>query len=181
MTFSKLHPRPRGLAGRPLSREVQASIQDKLPIYTAVVPLERAQGIPGLRAVFGERYPDPVRVIAVGNATVEKLLEAAEDGQELDPSVELCGGTHLRTNNTAEAEAFALVQEEAVAKGIRRIVALTGAAAKDAIAEGAALEAQVSWSGVEKKAEREYTLTGRHVHPPTQGFKTRTPSLKVLS
>jgi alanyl-tRNA synthetase len=56
-------------------------------------------------------------------------------------SVEFCGGTHL--TNTTEAKAFALISEEGIAKGVRRIVAFTGEEAERAIAEGASLAAEV--------------------------------------
>lgn len=78
-----------------------------------------------MRAVFGEVYPDPVRVISVGT----------------DTSVEFCGGTHLE--NTKEAEAFTIIEETAVAKGIRRISAVTKDAAKRAIAEGEKFESLI--------------------------------------
>eukprot|EP00747_Dinoflagellata_sp_TGD_P116129 gnl/TRDRNA2_/TRDRNA2_172296_c2_seq3.p1 gnl/TRDRNA2_/TRDRNA2_172296_c2~~gnl/TRDRNA2_/TRDRNA2_172296_c2_seq3.p1 ORF type:complete len:255 (+),score=70.25 gnl/TRDRNA2_/TRDRNA2_172296_c2_seq3:3-767(+) len=58
-----------------------------------------------------------------------------------DSSVEFCGGTHL--GNTAEAEAFAILEETAVAKGIRRITAVTKDSAKQAAAEGKKIEALV--------------------------------------
>ena len=68
--------------------------------------------------MFGEVYPDPVRVVKVGE----------------DCSVEFCGGTHIA--NTADAEAFVLTEETAVAKGVRRITAITRKAAKKAVEEG---------------------------------------------
>ena len=49
--------------------------------------------------------------------------------------VEFCGGTHL--SNTAEAQAFVLVEETAIAKGIRRVTAVTGEAALQAKSAGA--------------------------------------------
>ena len=94
-------------------------------VTSQVIPLEEAKKISGVRAVFGEVYPDPVRVVSVGDET----------------SVEFCGGTHL--SNTAEAKSFIIVEETAVAKGIRRITAVTGSAAVEAAAEGERLEAQV--------------------------------------
>lgn len=97
---------------------VQETIGRSLPVSAEVMPLADAKAIPGVRAMFGEVYPDPVRVVKVGD----------------DCSVEFCGGTHI--SNTAEAEAFVLTEETAVAKGIRRITALTRDAAKKAMEEG---------------------------------------------
>ena len=93
-------------------------IAEEQEVSANVLPLDDAKAISGVRAVFGEVYPDPVRVVSVGD----------------DTSIEFCGGTHV--SNTAEAEAFALVEETAVAKGIRRISAVTKGAAKEAITEG---------------------------------------------
>ena len=60
----------------------------------------------------------------------------------LSNSIEFCGGTHMR--NTAEARAFVITDETAVAKGIRRIVAVTGDAALQAQALSATLAARVA-------------------------------------
>jgi alanyl-tRNA synthetase len=90
------------------------------------MPLKEAKTIDGVRAVFGEVYPDPVRVVSIGDET----------------SVEFCGGTHI--DNTAEAEAFCLVEETAVAKGIRRVTAVTKQAARRALSQGAEFEQRVS-------------------------------------
>ena len=97
---------------------VRDTITKSLPVTADVMALDDAKAIPGVRAMFGEVYPDPVRVVKVGD----------------DCSVEFCGGTHI--SNTAEAEAFVLTEETAVAKGIRRITALTRDAAKKAIEKG---------------------------------------------
>lgn len=94
----------------------QQAVTQSLPVSSKVVPLEEAKAIKGVRAIFGEVYPDPVRVVSVGD----------------DVSIEFCGGTHV--GNIAEAEAFALVEETAVAKGIRRITAVTRESARIAIA-----------------------------------------------
>ncbi|KAL3912205.1 MAG: hypothetical protein SGILL_006977 [Bacillariaceae sp.] len=120
----------------------QQVVSDSLPVTATTMPLTEAQEIDGVRAVFGEVYPDPVRVVQVGG----------------DTSIEFCGGTHV--SNTAEAEAIVLVEETAVAKGIRRITAVTRESAKEAIAEGEKMEALVAelekldaeTDGLDKKA-----------------------------
>ena len=106
--------------------------------------LASAKQISGLRAVFGEVYPDPVRVVSVG-ATVDELLAAPASDKWKGLSIEFCGGTHLA--NTKEAGSFALLSEEGIAKGIRRIVGLTMGAAATAIALGDELAARVAAAG----------------------------------
>lgn len=107
-------------------------IEKAVPVDAYVAPLEDASKISSLRAVFGEKYPDPVRVVAVGNSPIPEMLANPQDSQWKEYSVEFCGGTHLK--NTSEAEAFAILSEEGIAKGVRRIVAVTQADAKKAIA-----------------------------------------------
>jgi len=46
---------------------VQKAVQASLPVFNEVVPLKSALEIAGLRAVFGEKYPDPVRVVSFGH------------------------------------------------------------------------------------------------------------------
>ena len=101
---------------------VNDHIKRGVPVFAEVVPLADASKICSLRAVFGERYPDPVRVISVG-AAVQDLLADPTNPKWHDMSVEFCGGTHL--SNSANAEDFVLVEESGIAKGIRRIVGLT--------------------------------------------------------
>mmetsp|Transcript_5481 Transcript_5481/g.7928 ORF Transcript_5481/g.7928 Transcript_5481/m.7928 type:complete len:954 (-) Transcript_5481:30-2891(-) len=105
---------------------VRETIEKSLPVKAEVMALADAKAIPGVRAMFGEVYPDPVRVVRVGD----------------DCSVEFCGGTHI--SNTAEAEAFVLTEVTVVAKGIRRISALTRCAAAKAVAEGTEFEGKTS-------------------------------------
>ena len=100
------------------------------------VPLDKAKEIHGVRAVFGEQYPDPVRVVSIG-ATVETMLENPRDEQWQGCSVEFCGGTHLQS--CAAAGQFVIVHEQALASGVRRMLALTGTAANSAYEEGVTL------------------------------------------
>lgn len=60
-----------------LEEIVNQAIKEELNVYTEVVPLSDALAVQGLRAVFGETYPDPVRVVSVGpkvNPSDEKIL-----------------------------------------------------------------------------------------------------------
>ncbi|KAG2427688.1 hypothetical protein HYH02_014520, partial [Chlamydomonas schloesseri] len=91
-------------------------------------------------AVFGEVYPDPVRVVSIGRSVADLLADPKAEANAAY-SVEFCGGTHLA--NTKEAEAFALLSEEGIAKGVRRIVAVTRGEAAKAIAEAARLRAEL--------------------------------------
>jgi alanyl-tRNA synthetase len=72
----------------------------------------------GARALFGEKYGDEVRVVAMGES----------GGNTLGWSVELCGGTHV--SRTGDIGLISIVGEGAVAAGVRRLEALTGAAAR---------------------------------------------------
>jgi alanyl-tRNA synthetase len=100
--------------------EVEQLVNEKiyadLPVTPVNKPLVEAKEIPGVRAVFGEKYPDPVRVLLIG-------AEKPEDATA-EHSVEFCGGTHL--NHTGEAGFFKVVSQEAVGKGVRRLTAVTG-------------------------------------------------------
>jgi alanyl-tRNA synthetase len=115
---------------------VNELVQKNLPVHIATVPQEKAMKIHGLRAVFGEKYPPMVRVVSIG-VPVEKLLEEPGNPKWRSISVEFCGGTHL--SETGLAKAFAVTAEESVSKGIRRIAAVTGEAARLALSAGEAL------------------------------------------
>ncbi|NXU78873.1 SYAC protein, partial [Oreotrochilus melanogaster] len=105
-------------------------IEEAKPVYAKNCPLAAAKAIQGLRAVFEETYPDPVRVVSIGIPVEELLADPSGPGGSLT-SVEFCGGTHLQ--NSSHAGPFVIVSEEAIAKGIRRIVAVTGAEARKAL------------------------------------------------
>jgi len=147
-----------------LSQEQLVNVEDicreqiaqKLPVDAEVIPLDTAMSINGLRAVFGEKYPDPVRVLSIGNSVAE-MVKAPESDAWAGASLELCGGTHV--GNTEEAKAFTLVQEEAVAKGVRRITAFTGEAALKTIKDAEKLETRFVATEKLPAAELEGVLT----------------------
>jgi alanyl-tRNA synthetase len=117
-----------------IERHVKSQISNALPVLTnPEVDQKKAREINTLRAVFGERYPDKVRVVSIG-ADIDAMLRDPKNPKWMQYSVEFCGGTHLK--NTKEAEEFVLVHEEAVAKGVRRLVGVTAEKARDAIRHG---------------------------------------------
>ncbi len=87
--------------------KVNEAILDSMPIVVRELPIEEAKSM-GATAQFGEKYGDTVRVVSMG-----------------DYSIEFCGGTHLE--NTAQAGLFKLISEGGVSAGVRRIEAVTGA------------------------------------------------------
>jgi len=109
-------------------------------VFAKEAPLALAKTIQGLRAVFDETYPDPVRVVAVG-VSVEKLEADPSSPEGPATSVEFCGGTHLR--RAGHMNSMVIATEEAIAKGIRRIVALTGQEAVKAQNKERLLKAEV--------------------------------------
>ncbi|MCC6909892.1 MAG: alanine--tRNA ligase [Phycisphaerales bacterium] len=123
-----------------VSKRVKARIDRDLEVFAMPSPLEEAKKINGLRAVFGERYPDPVRVVSIG-VPVDQLLDTPESPQWREYSIEFCGGTHV--GRTKEIGDFVILSEEAVAKGVRRITALTGAAAIQARGIAGQIESQL--------------------------------------
>src|SRR3954470_9738029 len=100
-----------------VERLVNEKIYSDLPVSATVMPLNDAKKLAGVRAVFGEKYPDPVRVIAIG-------VDDPRKGVTIDNSIEFCGGTHLR--HTGEAGFMKIISEENVSKGVRRLTAVTG-------------------------------------------------------
>ncbi|KAF7660043.1 hypothetical protein LDENG_00289330 [Lucifuga dentata] len=127
-----------------------AMIRDAKAVYAMEAPLAEAKAIQGLRAVFDETYPDPVRVVSVG-IPVQDLLADPNSAAGSLTSIEFCGGTHLQ--NSGHALPFVIVSEEAIAKGIRRIVAVTGAEAQKAQRKADALDQSLSVLGEKVKQQ----------------------------
>ncbi|KAG5439194.1 hypothetical protein PCANB_001493 [Pneumocystis canis] len=98
-------------------------------VYSKEINLESAYKIYGIRAMFGETYPDPVRVLSVG-ADLDEVIKSPSLKKWKDYSIEFCGGTHVE--RTSDIRNFLIIEETAVSKGIRRIVALTGCKADTA-------------------------------------------------
>lgn len=98
---------------------VNDAILESMPITTQELPIQEAKKL-GATAQFGEKYGDVVRVVSMG-----------------DYSVEFCGGTHL--TNTAQCGLFKILSEGGVAAGVRRIEAVTGRGVLDYIRENDAL------------------------------------------
>lgn len=91
---------------RRIEEEVNQKIWDALSVTTIETDVDTAKSM-GAMALFGEKYGKSVRVVSIG-----------------DYSVELCGGTHL--SNTSEIGLFKIVKEEGIGSGTRRILAVTG-------------------------------------------------------
>ena len=94
-----------------IERDVAERVAAAEPIGWKFVPLAEARAA-GAMMLFGEKYPDPARMVSMGTF-----------------SRELCGGTHL--DNTRDVQRLEIIAEEGIAAGTRRITALTGQKAKD--------------------------------------------------
>ncbi|XP_021935281.1 alanine--tRNA ligase, cytoplasmic isoform X2 [Zootermopsis nevadensis] len=123
--------------------EIQSNdlIDRNEPVYAKEASLAVAKTIQGLRAVFEETYPDPVRVVSIG-IPVEKLEDDPYGPAGSNTSIEFCGGTHL--HRAGHIGRFVITSEEAIAKGIRRIVALTGPEALKALKKTELLENELN-------------------------------------
>jgi len=116
-----------------IEKIAQKMISQDMEVYKQSLPLSIAKSITGVRAVFGEKYPDPVTVVSIG-VPVSDLVKDPSNPKWNEYAVEFCGGTHL--NRSSEAETFCITQETGTGKGIRRIVAHTGTYAKKVIQKG---------------------------------------------
>jgi alanyl-tRNA synthetase len=104
-----------------IEEEVNNQVRRNSNVSTRLMTPKEAIGV-GAMALFGEKYGDEVRVISMGSLDGGKAY-----------STELCGGTHA--HRTGDLGVFRIISESAVAAGVRRIEAVTGAAAHAYIAE----------------------------------------------
>ncbi|HQT65559.1 MAG: alanine--tRNA ligase [Acidocella sp. 20-57-95] len=116
-----------------IEREVNERIRENAEVTTRLMTPDEAVKL-GAMALFGEKYGDEVRVVAMG-APVDATEKSAY-------SIELCGGTHV--GRTGDIGLFRITSEGAVSAGIRRIEALAGAAAIAAVTEDARLLAEAA-------------------------------------
>src|SRR5438552_17177086 len=103
---------------RDVEKLVNEKIAENAPVSWTEVPYAEAKKRKEIQQFFGEKYGDNVRVVQIGG-----------EPQKLNGySMELCGGTHVKS--TSEIGAFRIVKEEAIAAGTRRIEAVAGDAAR---------------------------------------------------
>jgi len=120
LRFDFSHPKP--MSAEEIERVEDIAndiVTQNAPVTTRLMAVDDAIAS-GARALFGEKYGDEVRVVAMGEGT----------GNTMGWSVELCGGTHVR--RTGDIGLVSLVGESGVAAGVRRIEALTGKSARKA-------------------------------------------------
>jgi len=118
LRFDFSHPKPISVDELERVEDIANDIiLQNAPVTTRLMAQDDAIAS-GARALFGEKYGDEVRVVAMGEGT----------GNTLGWSVELCGGTHVR--RTGDIGLISVVGEAGVAAGVRRIEALTGKAAR---------------------------------------------------
>ena len=101
---------------------VNARIRENSEVVTRLMTPAAAVEL-GAMALFGEKYGEEVRVVSMGDP----------EGNKPAWSIELCGGTHVR--RTGDIGFFKIVDEAAVSAGVRRIEAVTGAAAEALVAQ----------------------------------------------
>src|SRR5579862_4231382 len=118
LRFDFSHPKP--MSAEEIERVEDIAnkfVLQNSPVTTRIMALDEARQS-GARALFGEKYGDEVRVVAMGEG----------GGNTMGWSVELCGGTHVA--RTGDIGLISVVGEAGVASGVRRIEALSGNAAR---------------------------------------------------
>jgi alanyl-tRNA synthetase len=123
LRFDFSHPKP--MTAEEIERVEDIAndiVLQNSPVTTRVMGLDDARAS-GARALFGEKYGDEVRVVAMGQNP-----ETSGGGNTMGWSVELCGGTHVQ--RTGDIGIISVLSDAGVAAGVRRIEALTGKAAR---------------------------------------------------
>jgi alanyl-tRNA synthetase len=121
LRFDISHPKPIIMAEiEAVEERANAIVLRNEPVVTRLMAVDEAIDS-GARALFGEKYGDEVRVVSMGT-------EQGAGETVRSYSIELCGGTHV--TRTGDIGLISIVAEGAVAAGVRRIEALTGAAAR---------------------------------------------------
>ena len=111
---------PKAVSGEELERVediANSVVLENAPVTTRIMAVDDAISS-GARALFGEKYGDEVRVVAMGEG----------GGNAMGWSIELCGGTHVK--RTGDIGVISVAGESGVASGVRRIEAMTGKAAR---------------------------------------------------
>ncbi|MFK7779323.1 MAG: alanine--tRNA ligase [Gimesia sp.] len=137
---------------------INQRISEGAGVSTELMKLQNAREL-GAMALFGEKYPDNVRVVQMG-----------------DFSIELCGGTHL--SNTGQIGLCKIVNEEPVAKGVRRIQALTGSKALEKTRRTEELLQEIS---LQLKVPRPDELLQRIIQMQDELRETKKKLLKYSS
>jgi alanyl-tRNA synthetase len=120
LRFDFSHPKPMSAAEIERVEDIANDIVlQNSPVTTRLMALDDARAS-GARALFGEKYGDEVRVVAMGEGS----------GNNLGWSIELCGGTHVK--RTGDIGLISGVTDSGVAAGVRRLEALTGRLARKA-------------------------------------------------
>jgi alanyl-tRNA synthetase len=125
LRFDFSHPKPMSAAEIERVEDIANDIVlQNSPVTTRLMALDDARAS-GARALFGEKYGDEVRVVAMGNSSGD-----LGSGNTLGWSIELCGGTHVK--RTGDIGLISGVTDSGVAAGVRRLEALTGRLARKA-------------------------------------------------
>src|SRR5207244_7553952 len=126
-TFDFAHTGPLTPAEKTeVERLVNEKIYQDLPVQWRELPIQEAKQLPGVRAFFGDKYGDVVRVVQIGDGF----------------SREFCGGTHL--DHTGQIGYFKIVGEEAVGKGVRRLTCVTARKAVEVVQQEDAIIAELA-------------------------------------
>ncbi len=146
-------------------RIVNQKILESIDVTVQELPIEEAKKL-GAIALFGEKYGDVVRVVSVG-----------------DYSIEFCGGTHL--TNTSQCGLFKIISEGGVAAGVRRIEAVTGKGVLEYIENNDKLIVNTAAAlktnqihEIDKKAESLFTQN-RELEKQIDGFKEKMAAAKA--